>query len=117
MRRNEIQVKIVGAIAEVLLLGLAGCRYEAPEQSPTVQQVSKTEQLEERREVRAAIAFVSQRGDARLDLKSARVIHETGTYCDVAFTDPEAAASGRHPQGEVFKVDKATLAVTSYGAD
>ena len=75
------------------------------------------EKKEQRPEIKAAIDFVLKQPSSDLDVKSAKIISETDTYCDVAFSNPVTISSGKQPQGEVFKVDKISLSVTLYGAD
>jgi hypothetical protein len=96
-----------------LLLSALGCsNYKAENNNLSVLKPSEI-----RKEVQAAMQVVKDRGATDLDVNSAKIINETEIYCDVAFSNPEAIASGEHPQGEVFKVNKETFVVESYGAD
>jgi len=104
------------ALCSIALIALVGCRSRAPAHGPDA--TLKSQKLSRGRpEIAAAVAFVARRGATNLDLESARIINDADSYCDVAFTNPVAISAGEHPQGEVFRVEKTSLDVRSYGAD
>ncbi len=104
------------AACGIAFIALVGCRSKVPTHGPD--ETLKSKKLSQGRpEITAAVAFVARRGATNLDLESARIINDADSYCDVAFTNPVAISAGKHPQGEVFRVEKTSLEVRSYGAD
>jgi len=104
------------ATCGIVFIALVGCHSKVPTHGPD--ETLKSQKLSQGRpETAAAVAFVARRGATNLDLESARIINDADSYCDVAFTNPVAMSAGKHPQGEVFGVEKTSLEVRSYGAD
>jgi len=108
-------VRAAVAAMTTCLASVVGCQRAAPEsRGPVVANaISPTRAAI----VKAAVEHLVARGDRHLDRKSGRIIRQTPAFCDVLFMNPDAVASGEKPDGEVLKVDRTTLAGSSYGAD